>query len=60
MKDKKILDKIKQIVESGNYDVEELLSVIPKELLLDVKDLIENQAKQESNEIKIDMTEKIK
>lgn len=60
MDKKEMLMKIKQIVESGNYDVEELLTVIPNDLLEDVMSMIKNQAKQESEEIKLDLTNRQK
>lgn len=55
-----MLKKIKQIIENGNYDVEELLKVIPDDLLEDVLNMVKLQTKQESEEIKIDINEKRK
>lgn len=51
MSKQETLRKIREIIQSGNYDVEELLSVVPDELLMEVTKLIQDQTKQESEEI---------
>ena len=53
-----ILNKIKMIIENGNYDIEELLAIIPEDLIEDVKDIIKSQTKEESEEIKLDLNER--
>lgn len=45
------LMKLKQIIESGNYDVEELLAVVPEELLEEVMHMVQVKTEQESEEI---------
>lgn len=55
-----ILNKIKIIIETGNYDIEELIAIIPEDLVEDVKNIIKSQAKEESEEIKLDLNEKTK
>ena len=55
MSKEEALMKIKQIIESSNYDVEELLSIIPDDLLEDVVDMIKKQTKRESEEINFDL-----
>ncbi len=58
MGNQEILIKIKKIIESGNYEIEELLEVVPNDLLPQVLNILKQQIKFESEEIKLDIQEK--
>jgi len=55
MSKEEALRKLKQIIVSSNYDVEELLEVTPDDLLEDVLNMIKERSQQESEDISYDL-----
>lgn len=55
-----LLIKIEKIIKSGNYEIEELLEVIPDNLLEEVINMVEIHTKHESAEIQNDLKNRTK
>lgn len=52
------LSKIIEVIKSGNYDIEKLISSIPSELLPDVLVIFQSEIQNESFEIEEEISSK--
>ena len=52
------LSKIIEVIKSGNYDIEKLISSIPSELLPDVLAIFQSEIQNESFEIEEEISSK--
>lgn len=52
------LSKIIEVIKSGNYDIEKLISSIPSELLPDVLAIFQSEIQNESFEIEKEISSK--
>ena len=52
------LSKIIEVIKSGNYDIEKLISSIPSELLPDVLAVFQSEIQNESFEIEEEISSK--
>ncbi len=51
MEREEFLAKVKKIIESGNYQIEELLNMVPEEYLEDVGLILKETVEKESEKI---------
>jgi hypothetical protein len=58
MNKEEVLLKIKEMIDSNQYDIETILNIVPEELLNDVVMMLQNYVQQESDEIKEEMSDK--
>ena len=54
MQNNELLLKIERILDSINYDIEEILKIIPDDLKLELKNILKKNVQTESKKLKLE------
>ena len=54
MDNNELLLKIERILDSNNYDIEEILKIIPDDLKLELKSILKKNVQIESKKLKLE------
>lgn len=54
MQNNELLLKIERILDSNNYDIEEILKIIPDDLKLELKNILKKNVQTESKKLKLE------